>query len=144
MTTAATFFQVIREASSDADLEAVAADVSTAYALGEMPAATAATMARLIVERGRQIHQLEQPTTGKGLSTLFNEKPIHRVTSKVLGEDVLWAAEGAQIPPENDLVVYRESELRELAGRSEEALRVVHRIKKSLDAVLPDSVEIKR
>ena len=67
------------------------------------------------------------------LSELFLSEPIQVVRSRVLGEAVLWAADNAEIPADNDLVVYRESELRELVGCEPEVLRAIHKVKSDLD-----------
>ena len=63
---------------------------------------------------------------------LFREVPVHRVRSRVLGEDVLWAADDAEVP-DTDLVVYRASELAALDGLDPDALRKIHDVKKELD-----------
>jgi len=67
------------------------------------------------------------------LRDLFKQKPLHRVRSRVPGEDILFAADDAQIPPDNSLVAYRESELRQLVGLTPEEIRRIHAVKKALD-----------
>jgi hypothetical protein len=70
------------------------------------------------------------------MSDLFREGPIRRVKSRVLNEDVLFVADGAEVPANNELVVYLESELRLVIGMSPELLRAVHLTKKVFDGLL--------
>ena len=79
----------------------------------------AESLAVLATERSQQLR----------LSDLFREQLVCRVHSRVLGEDVLFAADGADVPEDTDLVVYRGSELQGLVGRSPEQLCAVHAIK---------------
>jgi|6_EtaG_2_1085325.scaffolds.fasta_scaffold45883_2 hypothetical protein len=67
------------------------------------------------------------------LSEFLAERRVARVSSKVLGEDVLFAADDAEIPSDNDLVVYREEELRKLVGKTPEHLKHIHDVKKQFD-----------
>lgn len=76
------------------------------------------------------------------LSDLFRRGPVHQVRSRVLGEDVLFAADNAEIPPDNALVVYRESELRQVVGRSPEEMRKIHLVKKMIDGEIIDNGEV--
>ena len=76
---------------------------------------------------------LPEEASGERLSALLRRQPVVQVNSKVLGEMVLWAADNAQVPADNTLVVYREAELRQMAGRSPEELRAIHATKKALD-----------
>jgi hypothetical protein len=73
----------------------------------------------------------------KKLSELFKTSPSCKIYSKVLGEEVLFAADMAnlsQIPPEDkDIVVYRQSELKRLSGTSPEKLKAIHKVKKQMD-----------
>ena len=63
----------------------------------------------------------------------MSEGKTARVHSRVLCEDVLFAADVAEIPLDNHLVVYREAELRELVGKTPEQLRKIHEVKKGID-----------
>tara|TARA_Y100001951_G_scaffold99951_1_gene102628 strand:+ start:272 stop:538 length:267 start_codon:yes stop_codon:yes gene_type:complete len=67
------------------------------------------------------------------LSEFLAERGVARVNSKVLGEDVLFAADDAEIPSDNDLVVYCESELRELVGKTPQQLKSIHDVKKAFE-----------
>ena len=91
--------------------------------------------ARLLPERCED----DGATEEMHLSDMCNAKPIRRVRSKILGEDVLWVADNAEIPVGNDLMVYRESELKELVGLEPAALRAIHKAKRYLDVELVGS-----
>ncbi len=60
------------------------------------------------------------------LGELFKDHPIRRVYSRLLDEQILFATDTAQIPPNNTLVVYRASELVQLVGISPASLRAIH------------------
>ena len=72
----------------------------------------------------------------QSLSEFLSERQVARVHSKVLDEDVLFAADDAEIPLDNDLAVYREAELRKLVGTTPDRLRHIHEIKKMIDGVI--------
>ena len=72
----------------------------------------------------------------QNLSEFLSERQFARVHSKVLSEDVLFAADDAEIPLDNDLAVYREAELRTLVGTTPDRLRVIHGIKKMIDGAI--------
>ena len=59
MTTTRHHFQAIQAAQSDADLERILAQIDDADARGRMPRETVETLARLIMERGRQLYRQE-------------------------------------------------------------------------------------
>jgi len=67
------------------------------------------------------------------LSDLFQEQPVRRARSRVLNEDLLFVADAAEIPPDNTLIVYRESELRQMVGKPLEQVRAIHQVKQELD-----------
>jgi len=142
------FEHAIQTAQDDGELEEVLDDIGAAYGSGELDRATVESLARLMGERGRQLYQQEQqrPETGRErrLSDLFREDPIHRVESRALGEEVLFAADDADVPGENDLVVYREEELRLLAGRSSGELKKIHRVKKAFGGEVVDYEKLYR
>jgi hypothetical protein len=72
------------------------------------------------------------------LSMLGPEHSVVKVRWRLLDEDVILAADHAQIPSDNGLAVYREAELRELVGKTPEQLRKIHAVKKAIDGeVLP-------
>ena len=57
MTTTRHHFQAIQAAQSDADLERIVAQIDDAR--GRMPRETVETLARLMMERGRQLYRQE-------------------------------------------------------------------------------------
>ena len=70
------------------------------------------------------------------LSELLVRKPVVRVRSRLLGEVVVWVADGAEMPEETEEVVYRESELRQLVGRTQTEVRAIHATKRAIDGEL--------
>jgi hypothetical protein len=85
------------------------------------------------------LQELQTPATDGILSELLCAYPVVRVQSQVVGEDVLWVADDVEIPADNDLVVYREAELRELVGKTPEDLRRIHEVKKGIDGEVVDT-----
>ena len=67
------------------------------------------------------------------LSTLFRDTPVRRIHSRVLDADVLLAVDDADVPADNELVVYRESELRALVGHPPAEVQRIHRVKAVFD-----------
>jgi len=86
------------------------------------------------------LQELQTPATDGILSELLCAYPVVRVQSQVLREDVLWVADDVEIPADNDLVVYRETELRQLVGKTPTQLRAIHAVKRAIDGeiVAPD------
>jgi hypothetical protein len=71
------------------------------------------------------------------LSDLLARHPVVRVRSRLLGEVVVWVADGVvDITEEIVEVVYRESELRQLVGRTPTEVRTIHKVKRALDGEL--------
>ena len=128
-----TVAQAIEQAQSWADLSALCKQIDEAYHEGQLSGNEVETLTAHVTQKSSE---LPEPEPQQRLSSLLADKPIQRVRSAVLGEDVLWAADTAEIPKDNALVVYRESELRELVGRSPDALRAIHRCKRCLDMEL--------
>ena len=131
---------VIRRQTSQAgnwrDLSQIVERIEADFGSGEITRTEAEELATEIAQKARSLPEQDADTGAteeQHLSDMFNEKPIRRVRSKVLGEEVLWAADNAEIPTDNDLVVYRESELREIVGREPAALRAIHKAKRDLD-----------
>lgn len=57
---------------------------------------------------------------------------VVRVTSRLLGEDVLFVSDNAEdVDETGDLVVYRAEELLRLVQLPQECIRTVHRVKKA-------------
>jgi hypothetical protein len=82
----------------------------------------------------RTVCALRQGAEEARLSGWLNECPVRRVRSRVLGVDVLLAADDATIPTHNKLVVYRHSELTKVIGMAPALLRATHLAKWHLDS----------
>ena len=121
------------------DCDRLAVDAPTGVLTPEIRATLAENKTALL----EQLRQTQTPKSwAEGtISSLLAKRSIVRVSSRVLGEEVLWAADHAQIPSDYDLVVYREAELRELVGKTPEQLRKIHEVKKKIDGDirLPDA-----
>ena len=134
--TLTTLHHALERARDWGDLEQVLAQAQAGYEAGYLTQAEVETLAQQAAIRSRSLPEkstlCEEPAP-LHLRDLLKQKPLHQVRSQVLGEDVLFAADDAQIPPDNTLVVYRESELRQLVGRSPEEIRRIHMVKKAFD-----------
>ena len=122
--------RAIRHARDWHDLEVTLLQVQAAFEAGEVSQEQAEGLAAMAAQEAQV---LPEEASGERLSALLRRQPVVQVNSKVLGEMVLWAADNAQVPADNTLVVYREAELRQMAGRSPEELRAIHATKKALD-----------
>ena len=122
--------QTILQARDWQDLEKALAHVQAAFEAGEFPQEQAEELAELAAQEGKC---LPEEAGDLWLSDLFKRGPVHRCRSRLLGEDMLFTADGAQIPPGNALVVYRDSELRQMAGRTSAEVRAIHTVKRALD-----------
>ncbi|MBT4504184.1 MAG: hypothetical protein HOC74_41015 [Gemmatimonadetes bacterium] len=125
--------QHIYQATAWSDLTAVLNEAQRRFQTGELTAEEVKRLGDRALERSQRV-----PETADSLclNGLFEETPIRRVLSKILGEEVLFAIDDAQVPPDNALVVYRQSELRLLADCSPERLQAIHASKKLLDGDL--------
>ena len=112
------------------DLDSAIEAVDSAFVQGKITQEEAEALAQAATEKSRQIPASveEMPLEDFASTGLVKE-----VKSKLLGETVIWAADNAQVPPETDQVIYRASELKELAGISPEQLRKIHMLKKTRD-----------
>ena len=129
----------IRQAATFSDLDAVIEDAQRQYEAGELDAEAVERLAALAQQEAQA---MPQPADGLRLSELFREQPIRSVYSKILGETVVFARDGVDVPPDLEGVVYRASELRQLAGCSSERLRAIHTAKKVLGGeLIPDAGE---
>jgi hypothetical protein len=70
------------------------------------------------------------------LSGLLARQPFVRVRSRLLGETVVWVADGAAPPKGGWGTVYHESELCRMAGQSPANVQAVHKVKRCLDGEL--------
>ena len=130
--------RAIEQASSWDELSTLCTQIDQAYRQGELEMAEVEQLTARVTEKSRE---LPEKTPRQTLGALLSEHPVQRVRSKVLGEDVLWAADDAEIPEDNTLVVYRERELRQLEGRLPEELQAIHRCKRGLDMELVEPGE---
>ena len=125
------------------DLEAVVEQAETAQVRGHMSREDVEHVAQVAHERSRQIpfSVEDMPLPEFADSGLACE-----VHSHLLGEDVLFAADNAQIPTDNSLVVYRAAEREKLVGASPEMLKAVNEVKRQFDGEvvepISDAVEI--
>lgn len=122
--------QAIRQARDWQGLYAVLQRVDAVYQAGQIDQDHSE---RLAAMAAREAQCLPGEVDDVRLSDLLRENPVRRVRSQLLGEDVLFAADEAEIPHDAGLVVYRESELRLLAGRPRAEVRAIHAAKRSLD-----------
>lgn len=129
--------QRIGQATTFNDLDAVLEDVQRRFEAGELTVDQVEALATLAAQEAQAMPENADELR---LSQLFDETPIRRVHSKVLDEAVLFATDGAEIPPDNDLVVYRQAELRQLVGCSPERLRTIHASKQILDGELVEDL----
>ena len=131
--TAAELDQHICQATTWSDLTAVLNEAQRRFQTGEL---IAEEVERLADRADKRSPLLPETADSLCLCGLFEETPIRRVWSKILGEEVLFAIDGAQVPLDNALVAYRKSELRLLGGCSPEHLQAIHASKKILDGDL--------
>jgi len=117
------------EARDWADLDAVLDAAQAAYDAGEASQEEVEDLAGCVGDRSRQVPDDASAGT---LGELLRSQPVVRVHSRMLGETVVWIAEGVEMP-DTDEVVYSEHELRRLAGKDPETVRAIHQVKKALD-----------
>ena len=122
--------QAIRQAQSFQGLSTVLEQVQAAFQAEEIDQYTAEELAAVAAQEAQ-----EWPDDAKErrLADLFHEWPICRVHSRILDEEVLFVADGAEVPANNTLTVYRTSELRHLVGKTPEALCRIHALKVALE-----------
>jgi len=118
----------IQAADDWRDLEVILDDAQMAYEDGLL---TADAVERLAALARQQALALPEDAAELRLAEWLQEKPLRRVYSRVLGEAVLFAADDADLPAGNALVVFRASELCHLAGRSPEHVQSIHATKKA-------------
>lgn len=94
--------------------------------LPEVPRPSPTYRSRQIPEHAEDLH----------LSELLARGTAVRVRSRLLGEIVVWVADAAVVLEAASEVVYRETELRRLVGRSPAEVRAVHEIKRAFDGEL--------
>ena len=130
------FHQVVQQAKSWEDRGAILDRVQAAFDAGHIDQEVAEDLALQTANQSRQLPE-RGPAAGElRLCDLFKENPIRWVRSRVLGETVIFAADGVELPADLEGVVYRESELRQMPGRPPEQVRAIHATKKAFDGEL--------
>lgn len=130
----------IKDAQTWRDLERALDDAQVAYERGELITEAVAQIALMAQQKATT---LPEDASEESLSELFADGPIRRCHSRVLGEDVLFVADDAEVPPGNDLMVYQQSELAQVVSLTPEALKAVHAAKVALGGEVvepPDEV----
>jgi hypothetical protein len=141
--TAQLFWRVPKAKTWD-ELWSILADAQQLFVEGLLPGKQVDELSRRCQDRARELSPSAQekqpdkplPLQKQRLSDLFRGAPLHRVYSRVLGEEVLWARDDAEIPKGNTLVVYRQSELPRMVGKTPDQVRAIHLAKKALDGEL--------
>ena len=118
------------------DLEAELTDAQRRFASGEIDAGAVEQVALRAMQLARRLPENADDASNLLLSDWFKEDPLRRVRSRALSEIVLFAADEAEVPVANTLVVYRESELSQVVGMSKAQLRATHDAKKILDGIV--------
>jgi hypothetical protein len=136
-----TLRQAMQQAADWSGLEAVLAEVQTAFQAGKLSQEQAEALGRIALQEARTLPEAAGDAPGLRLSELFAAGPVRRVWSGVLGEEVLFLADDAEEPEEHGLTVYRESEMRRLVGMDPEQLKAVHLTKAMLDGEVIDAYE---
>ena len=127
--------RAIKHARNWDDLEAVLDRAQAAFECGDLDQNAAENLAVGAAARAQDLPEQAGNEPGElRLSDLFRAQPVTRVYSKVLGEYVLFVADGADIPPGDPCVTYRQAELNYLVGLPPEALRAIHGAKQIFDA----------
>lgn len=122
--------QVILRATTWANLETALERAQAAYQAGELDAEEVEGLARIAQQEAQTLPENAEELR---LSHLFDENPIRRVYSRVLGDTVILAADGVELPADLEGVVYRASELRQIPGWSPEQVKKIHTTKKEVD-----------
>ena len=132
-------------------MEALAAlhdELTRAWTDGEIDHEVAESLTDLLWKRDKMLQASEPGSTfrdqdrsspnGDAVSSFTLDEfarsgLVLAVDSKVLGERVLWAADNATLPSQEEQVVYRAAELKELKGASPKRLRAIHELKRTGD-----------
>jgi hypothetical protein len=123
----------IAEATTWNDLYIVLADVDASCVNGVISHNDVKALARHAVNRS---HEVPEHAEDELLSDLLAREPVVRVRSRLLGEVVVWVADGVEVPKGTGKVVYQEFELRRLVGRTPALVRAIHETKRAFDGEL--------
>ena len=122
-----------RQAADWEALDTVLDAAQAAYDDGDVTREEVGALAGYVADRSRQVP--EHAEDGH-LSELLARQPVVRVRSRLLGEVVVWVADGAELPEDSSEVAYTEAELRRMVRRSPAEVRAVHEAKRSFDGEL--------
>ena len=125
-----------RQAADWEALYTVLDAAQAAYDDGDVTREEVGALAGYVADRSRQVP--EHAEDGH-LSELLARQPVVRVRSRLLSEVVVWMADAAELPDDTSEVVYRETELRHIVGRSKAEVRAIHEVKRILDGELLES-----
>ena len=128
--------RAIQAAESWQDLDQLLQQAQSAFEAGHIDQQQAEEVAAQAAERSRQLPERREDAGELRLSELFREDPICRVYSHILGEELVFAADDAEVPADDELVVYRESELRALASHPPAEVQRIHLVKVVFDGEL--------
>ena len=117
-------------------LYAILDEAQAAYDSGEVTNEEVESLTGYAANRSREVP--EHPEN-ELLSDLLIRQPVVRVQSRLLGEVVVWVADAAKATEETSCAVYREAELRRMAGRSSTEVSAIHELKRTLDGELIES-----
>lgn len=124
------------QAQGAGDWEALYAVLDTAqaaYDAGEVTQEEAESLAGYVADRSRHVPEDAGTDT---LGELLQSQTVVRVRSRLLGETVVWLADGAEVPKDTAEVAYCEQELHQLEGQAPAMVRAVHATKRALDGRL--------
>jgi len=123
----------VRFAHSEEELEQLVDEIQAGYEVGHL---AQDQVEHLAVLARQQVHGLPEVAEEERLGDLLRRQPVVQVYSRLLDEDVLWAADDTQVPEDNQLVVYRESELHLVVGRTPAQVQAIHAVKVIFDGQL--------
>ena len=125
------------------DLSRLCEDIDAAYRADNIDAEAADELTNLVRQRFREVPENDAALLEMPLSQFAQSGICREVHSKILDEQVLRAADNAEVPADTPLAVYRASELRLLDGASPEMIRAVHQVKGVFDGeVVEDPPEL--
>ncbi|MBM3280782.1 MAG: hypothetical protein FJY95_22300 [Candidatus Handelsmanbacteria bacterium] len=123
----------IRFATSEAEPERLVEEIQAGFEVGHL---AQDQVEHLVVLAGQQAHGLLETAEEERLGDLLRRQPVAQVYSRLLDEDVLLAADDAQVPGDSQLVDYRESELPQVVGRTPAQVQAIHAVKVVFDGQL--------
>ena len=122
-----------RQARDWGALYAILDEAQAAYDSGEVTCEEVESLAGYAAGKSLEVPESAE---SEHLSELLVREPVVRVRSRLLGEVVVWLADGALAPRATSEVVYRGAELRRMAGRPPAQVRAIHEAKHAFDGEL--------